>query len=46
MGKELKHFIVNATHATFDVSDLQAGMYFLVITTEKGMITKKVQIVR
>lgn len=46
MGKELKHFIVNATHATFDVSDLQAGMYFLVITTEKGMITKKVQIIR
>lgn len=46
MGKELKHFIVNATHATFDVSDLQTGMYFLHVKTEKGIITRKIQIIR
>lgn len=46
MGKEIKHYSINATESTLDVSNLQPGIYFLKITTEQGIFTRKVQVIR
>lgn len=46
MGEKIRQMMINNNTTTIDVSDLNSGMYFLAVTTEKGMITKKVQIIR
>ncbi|MCL2168373.1 MAG: T9SS type A sorting domain-containing protein, partial [Lentimicrobiaceae bacterium] len=34
--------LVHSSTTTIDISDLQSGIYFVKITTEEGIITKKV----
>ena len=46
MGREIKKYSINTTKSTLDVSNLQSGMYFLKITTEHGILTRKVQAIR
>lgn len=46
MGREIRRYSVNAPQKILDVSSLQPGMYFLKITTEHGILTRKVQVIR
>jgi hypothetical protein len=43
-GRKLSshHLIPTSSHYLINISHLQAGLYFVRITTEKGMVTKKV----
>jgi len=43
-GRKLSsnHHITSSSHQKIDISHLQAGVYFVKITTEKGIITKKI----
>ena len=43
-GRQLSshHLIVSSSHHLIIISHLQAGLYFVKITTEKGFITKKI----
>jgi hypothetical protein len=36
------HYSLLTTHYSMDISDLTAGIYFLRVETDKGMVTKKV----
>ncbi len=45
-GRKVKRITVNHSQTTIDVGDLQNGMYFLKISTEKGVLTRKVQIIQ
>lgn len=46
MGREIRKYPINETKSMLDVSNLQSGMYFLKITTEQGILTRKVQVIR
>lgn len=41
-GKLLKNVEVNGNSAVIDVTDLAAGVYFVRVNTEKGIVTKRV----
>ncbi len=45
-GREVKRIAVNHTQTTMDVGDLQNGIYFLKIATEKEVLTQKVHIIQ
>ncbi len=45
-GKNIKQEEVNRNQISIDVSGLHRGIYFLKINTEKGNLTRKVQIIR
>jgi len=40
LGKEVKHFQLNDTKATLNISGLNKGFYFLHILTDNGMVNK------
>jgi len=44
MGKKLSShpLIITSSNHLIDISNLSAGVYFLKITTEKGIVTKKI----
>ena len=46
MGKEVKRTAVNDTRTSISVDDLDNGMYFIKIYTDKGAFTRKVQVMR
>jgi len=45
-GREVKRISISTNKITLDVSDLQRGMYVMKVSTEKGVITRKIQIIR
>ncbi len=45
-GKLQKHYRINNTKCTIDISHLSQGMYFIKIETSQGIITRKLQLLR
>lgn len=45
-GKKVKQEVVNHNQISIDVSGLYRGIYFLKVNTEKGALTRKIQIIR
>jgi hypothetical protein len=45
-GKVVKRVNVNGTKTTLDVSDIDAGIYFLTLKDEKSMANSRISVVR
>jgi hypothetical protein len=45
-GSRIRKFIINDFTSTLDVSDVNNGMYYIMLSTEKGMFTHKIIIKR
>ena len=45
-GKQVKRGRMHDTKQSIDISDLHTGMYFVKVKTEKGVVNRKIQVLR